>query len=68
MMASSFASSSSALVRKPDLFVSWTSSRSRSALMPLPEQPLVTLVRRSAASAIIFLMSSPRLTGLPPSF
>jgi len=56
MMASSLASSSSAFVRKPFLFVSWMISFSRSALVPLA-QPFVTVARLVAASAITFLMS-----------
>lgn len=67
MMASSFSSSSAALVRVPFLFVSRIISFSRSALVPLA-QPFVTVARRVAASAITFLISWPRLTGAPPSF
>lgn len=65
MMASSSASTSSALVRNPFLLVSSTIFLDRS--VPLA-QPLVTVARRAAASAITRLISCPRANGVPPSF
>lgn len=63
-IACSFASSSSAFVRKPFLDASSASSVLRS----VPEaQPWVTSIRRWAASARTLRMSVPRRTGAPPS-
>jgi len=65
MIASSLASSSSALVLNP--FRPTSSAIPLLSCLPLP-QPLVTVALRVAASAMTFLMSAPLRTGAPPNF